>query len=62
MDYILNLNPGVDVLHRRAGLTENCNTDGIRREDRRIVGSREAAGLVQRGEAEYCEHCVEDPD
>lgn len=60
---ILNANPGaeLDVLHRSAGLTERCNTDAIRPEDRQRVDRRTADALVQRGAARYCQHCAAGP-
>lgn len=54
-EFILNTNPGKDVIHVVAGLTESCNTDdaiGKQRIDRAT-----AEALLRRGAAERCKHC-----
>ena len=59
--YILNTNPAeVDVLHSRAGLTEECNTDQV--EGRQLVDADTADALVQHGDARFCQHCGVPPD
>ncbi len=41
--YILNVNDGIDVLHRKDGLTESCNTDDASQRD---VFSLRAASVM----------------
>ena len=55
MAYILNSEAGIDVLHRKEGLTESCNTDQIAH--REEVDDETAAALIAIGEARACEHC-----
>lgn len=55
-DFIVNRNIGMDVVHRSAGLSEQCNTDSV--VDRKKVDARTAAALVASGEARACKHCI----
>lgn len=55
MPYILNIEDGVDVLHRKEGLTESCNTDQI--EGRQEVDDETAKALITIGSAKGCLHC-----
>lgn len=61
---ILNVNPGaeLDVIHRRAGLTEQCNTDAIEPGQRLNVDLITGRAMVNRGQARYCEHCAVQPE
>lgn len=58
-EYILNVNEGVDTIHRAAGLTEQCNTDQI--EGRKVVDEFTAEALLVRGDAVACKHCGPTP-
>lgn len=56
--FILNVNDGVDTIHREAGLTESCNTDDI--EGRQSIDVSTAASMLDRGQARRCEHCFKE--
>lgn len=53
--FILNVNDGVDTIHRSEGLKEACNTDDI--EGRQTVDEMTAEAMVVRGDAVSCKHC-----
>lgn len=53
--FILNVNDGVDTLHRERGLTESCNTDDI--VGRQKVDRATAVSMVARDQAVWCLHC-----
>jgi hypothetical protein len=57
-EYILNVNDGIDTLHRKAGLTERCNTDAI--EGRMVIQEHEAESKLLAGDAVACKHCIGD--
>lgn len=53
--FLLNRNPGIDVIHDPTRFSEVCNTDDAK--DRSKVDARTAAALIASGEARLCEHC-----
>jgi hypothetical protein len=53
--YILNVNDGVDTIHRAAGLTENCNTDDV--VGKKNIDVATAAAMLDKGQAVRCQHC-----
>ena len=53
--FILNVNDGVDTIHRVAGLTESCNTDDVVGKQKIDVAT--AAAMLGRGTAVRCQHC-----
>ncbi len=53
--YILNVNDGIDVLHRKDGLTESCNTDDS--VGRETVDAETADALLVMDSARRCGHC-----
>lgn len=53
--YILNINDGVDTVHRANGLTESCNTDDV--VGKQKIDALTAAAMIDRGQAVACKHC-----
>ena len=53
--YILNVNDGVDTIHRAAGLTESCNTDDV--VGKQKIDVQTAASMLDKGQAVRCQHC-----
>lgn len=53
--FLLNINDGVDTIHRLHGLTEQCNTDDI--VGRQRIDTQTAASMLDRGQAVRCQHC-----
>jgi hypothetical protein len=51
--FVLNVNPGGDVLHTDP--REECNLDDAK--DRQYVDARTAASLIASGQAVACAHC-----
>ena len=51
--YVLNRNPGADVVHRNP--TEQCNTDDA--VGREVVDAKTALSMVLKGYAVRCQHC-----
>lgn len=51
--FILNVNEGVDTVHRNP--REECNTDQA--QGRKNVDAKTAAALIASGEARACLHC-----
>lgn len=51
--YVLNSNPGLDIVH--VDPVEECNLDDA--EAREDIEPARAAELVRTGQARYCEHC-----
>lgn len=54
--YFLNVNEGVDTLHRYPAF-EQCNADGMH--DRQVVDAETADALLALGDARRCEHCYD---
>lgn len=53
--FILNVNEGVDTIHRANGLTESCNTDDI--VGKQYIDVQTAAAMLDKGQAVRCKHC-----
>lgn len=53
--FLLNVNDGLDTIHRLSGLTESCNTDDI--VGRQKVDRATAVSMVARDQAVWCLHC-----
>ena len=51
--YVLNVNDGMDTLHRDP--REVCNVDDA--EGRQTIDATTADALLLRGDARQCEHC-----
>jgi len=56
-DLILNVNEGVDTIHRSPSL-ESCNVDDAL--NRQTIDPATAEALILRGAAVRCQHCNED--
>lgn len=53
--YALNRNEGIDTVHRNA--REECNLDDA--DDREWIDQATADGLLAKGTAKPCRHCME---
>lgn len=53
--FLLNVNDGVDTIHRLKGLTENCNTDDV--VGKQHIDGGTAAAMLKRGQAVRCQWC-----
>ena len=56
--FVLNVNDGMDVLHRNP--REECNTDQAK--GRQTVDPDTADALLTLGTAQRCQHCWTDPE
>jgi hypothetical protein len=54
MTFRLNVNDGVDTIHREHGF-EECNLDDA--QDVQSVDEATAKAMLARGDAKVCEHC-----
>lgn len=54
--FVLNVNEGVDTLHRNP--REECNVDDAT--DRQRVDAETADAMLTSGQARSCEHCMSD--
>jgi len=58
--FLLNVNDGVDTIHRLKGLTESCNTDDV--VGRQRIDGATAASMLDREQAVRCQHCNKEGD
>jgi len=56
--FLLNINDGVDTIHRLEGLTERCNTDDV--VGRQRIDGATATSMLEREQAVRCQHCNEE--
>jgi hypothetical protein len=54
--YVLNVNDGVDTLHRNP--REECNTDDAKGVE--VIDPRSAVALMSKGTVALCQHCMVD--
>ena len=57
--YVLNVNDGIDTLHRYHG-DERCNRDDM--EDHEEVDEATFESMKAGGYVRLCKHCIKEPD